>query len=416
MTKRRSAKASRRSGAEWARRGILAATAAITGYFAVSNSLAHVIERADADRAHMIAPRAGVFTAAAAEQNFSISAEADATSPAARLARLALRQDATATNALNVLALQAQMRNETEKTREIFRYSLALSRRELQPQLWTIEEAVGRGDIKGALRGYDTALRTSARAKEILFPVLSTALVEPRVRAELLPIVTSRPAWSGAFLAYLVNSSSEPLAALSFIRMAEKRGLAITDDDRALLVNALASAEGYKQAWDYYSTFHPEADRSQSRDPEFTSGAGVKTLFDWRATEDPELSAVILGGKAGGALDFAVPSTIGGVLMSQTQLLPPGIYRFQGRSSGIDQPRHSQPYWLLRCRDGRELGRVSVPNSDQNNGEFEGEFQVRADCPEQTLILVARASESVSGLLGQINFAALTPARETGRR
>ncbi|MCA0978723.1 hypothetical protein LCM19_10140 [Qipengyuania flava] len=410
MAKPRSKMVPGRSRAEWLRRGFLALTAAIFGYFAITNSLAKVIERADAERAHVIAPRDGVVTAAAAEQKFALSAEAGSSSTAARLARLALRQDATATNALNVLGLQAQMRNETEKTREIFRYSLDLSRRELQPQLWTIEEAVSRGDIKGALRGYDVALRTSSRAKPILFPVLSTAIAEPRVRSELLPIIASKPNWSGDFLAYLVNSSSKPLAALTFIRAAEKRGLAVNDDDRALLVNALASTDGYEQAWDYYATFHPQADRSRSRDPQFTLGAGQKTLFDWRATEDPQLSAVILTGRQGGALDFSVPPTIGGVLMSQTQLLPPGIYRFEGRSRGIDQPRQSLPYWLLRCRSGRELGRLAVPNSEQNNGEFEGEFRVPADCPEQTLVFVARASESVSGLSGQIRYAALAPA------
>ncbi|WP_460101522.1 hypothetical protein [Qipengyuania sp. 483] len=359
-----------------------------------------------------MAPYDGVLTASAAEHQFTLSAEADANSESARLARLALRQDATATNALNVMGLQAQMRNATEKTREIFRYSLQLSRRELQPQLWTIEEAVSRGDIEGALRGYDIALRTSSRAKRILFPVLSTALAEPRVRAELLPIIATKPGWSGDFLEHLVNNSPDPLAAQAFIQETEKRGLVIADDDRALLVNSLAGKEGYEEAWRYYNAFRLDAKRNHSRDPRFDMALGVRTLFDWRTSEDPKLSAVILSGETGGLLDFAVPPTIGGELMNQTQLLAPGRYKLEGRSSGIDQPERSQPYWALLCRNGRELGRISIPNSDQRNGKFAGEFEVPPGCPEQLLVFVARASDAVNGLSGQINYAALSQINE----
>jgi hypothetical protein len=65
----------------------------------------------------------------------------------------------------------------------------------------------------------------------------------------------------------------------------------------------------------------------------------------------------------------------------------------------------------LRCSDGRELGRVALPNSDEAEGNFAGRFSVPAGCPVQTLVLVAPGSEGVSGLSGQIDRAQMSPAR-----
>lgn len=403
---------SRRSARNWAVRGALALVVITLGYLSVTGSLAQVIEGADPARAHLLAPRNGVITAALAEQQFSMQPGPDDQAEPARLARLALRQDATAAAALNVLGLQAQLRHDTERARELFRYSLLLSRRELRPQLWSIQEAVNRGDIKDALRGYDIAMRTSASAPGILFPVLASALAEPRVRAALLPIIETRPVWAAGFVDYMATSRIDPAAAVTFIRQAEDVGLPVSNDHRAALVNALSGTQGYEQAWDYYVTFNADADRRRSRDPEFALQTDARTLFDWRASEVTQLSAAILATEQGGILDFAVPPTIGGTLVSQTQLLPPGTYRLEGRSTGIDQPDRSRPYWMLRCRNGRELGRVPVPNSNQDNGRFVGEFTVPADCPEQTLVLVARATDAIAGVLGQIDRAALVPVQQ----
>ena len=96
--------------------------------------------------------------------------------------------------------------------------------------------------------------------------------------------------------------------------------------------------------------------------------------------------------------------------MQQTQLLPPGSYRISGRSRGIDQAERSRPYWVLLCQDGRELGRVEVPNSDVANGEFAGRISVPGDCAVQTLSLIARASDDIAGVSGQIERAMLVPA------
>ncbi len=86
----------------------------------------------------------------------------------------------------------------------------------------------------------------------------------------------------------------------------------------------------------------------------------------------PGFSASIQRDGQGAVFDFFAPASLGGALLQQIQFLPPGgIGMLSGRSSGINQPVESQPYWILTCTDnGRELGRVAVPNSDQAGGAF----------------------------------------------
>ncbi|MBU2341472.1 MAG: hypothetical protein KKE77_09560 [Alphaproteobacteria bacterium] len=376
----------------------------------MGDSFARLVESADPIRATALAPGNGVILAAAAQQEFAMAPSTDDNSKASRLARLALLKDPTAVEALSVLGLQAQLRNETERARDLFEYSLLLSRRELRPQIWAIEEAVNRGDIAAALRSYDIALRTSREAPGLLLPNLAAALAEPKVRAALLPIMQTEPVWAESFLSRVATSGIDPVAGLAFFREGESIDLPVTDDLRAALVNGLMADGEISDAWAYYSEFRPGAARNRSRDPEFALNPNTRAVFDWMPSLAPGLSSAILQEGEGGVLDFSLPPGTGGPLVQQTQLLPPGAYRLTGRSRAIDQPDRSSPYWVLQCQDGRELGRVEVPNSDVANGEFEGRLMVPGDCPVQTLSLIARSSDDIAGVSGQIERASLAPA------
>jgi hypothetical protein len=177
------------SAREWSIRVVLAIIAAALGVFAVSVSLANVITPASPALAHLLSPTDGRITARLAENEFALRAISSSQSRAAKLADLALRQDPTAVDALSVLGLQAQLRRDLSRAQNLFGYSLALSRRDLRARIWAIEEAVQRGDINGALMNYDIALRTSRDAVDTLFPVLSSALKEPKIRASLIRVM-----------------------------------------------------------------------------------------------------------------------------------------------------------------------------------------------------------------------------------
>jgi hypothetical protein len=288
-------------------------------------------------------------------------------------------------------------------------YALRLSRRDLPAQLWAIEDAVGRGDVTAALANYDIALRTSRKAPELLFPVLSAAISNPEVRREAAGTLAARPIWAPAFVFYVAEGGPDPVATARLFRDLARVNYPVPGHEQAAVINALAVRNLTGEAWSYYASTHLGADRSRSRDPRFTADARNPSIFDWTPVDGDSASASIQPGRTGGSVDFTAPAAVGGMVLKQTQVLPPGRYRLIGGSSDIRQEADARPYWTLTCPDGRELGRVDVPSSTAT-GTFSGMFTVPADCLVQQLALVLRPSDAVGGTSGRINRAALVPS------
>lgn len=409
MPKRRAA-LPRRSAAEWGVRGTLAIAAAALGYLSVTHSLAYMIRGSAPERAHALAPWDGRITALLSEKLSGPDATAADRQQADAMARLALRQDPTAVAAVATLGINAQVRGDTATARRIFAYSEKLSRRDLRTRLWAIEDAVARNDVPGALRNYDIALRTSRIAPDLLFHIMANAISDAEIRQALIATLAKRPAWSDQFIGYVSGNGPDARATASLFEAVHRRGIVLPAGSPAALIGRLLSEGHTDDAWRFYAAIMPGVDRRAARDPGFTANLTSPTPFDWQPITDSGVSATIQRGEQGGIFDFAVPPNLGGPLLRQTQLLPPGDYAIEGRSIGIDQADGALPYWALTCAEGRELGRVTVPNSAQANGRFAGRFTVPAGCPVQQLQLVARPSEALSGLTGQIDDVRLRPA------
>lgn len=400
----------RRSPVEWAIRGAGAAIVAALGIGAVTGSIAASVRGRDPALAHRLAPSDGRWTALLAS-SLSLS-EA---SPAQRrradaLARLALRQNPAAVQAVSALGINAQIRGDTPGARRLFRYAERLSRRDQPTHLWAIEDAVVRNDIPDALRHYDMALRTSRTSSKLLFPTLASAIEDATVRRALLRRLGSKPGWTAEFTDYVaINGAPRPTAQL--LRAMQQSGLSVPEQSRATLLGRLLVANDIAGAWNYYQSLRPGVDRRVSRDPTFSDTVGVPTAFDWVPLTDGGVVTTLQRGddKRPGTFQFSAPSSVGGPVLQQMQFLPPGTYRLEGRASEIEQPADSLPYWQLTCIGGRELGHVVVPASANNGGVFRGEYQVPADCPTQLLMLIARPSDAVGGISGQIDQVRLKP-------
>ncbi len=391
-------------------RGLIAASAAGLGWISVSGTAAYMMRSGASERAHALAPGDGRVTALAAERLSGAEASRADRARGTALARTALRQDATAVPAAIILGLDAQTRGDLRGARRLFAFADRLSRRELQTQLWAIEDGVARGDVPAVLRNYDVALRTSRNAPDLLFPILAGAISEGTIRRELLRVLAGDPAWGPSFINY-ASANADPRAAVSLFQAMARRGMPVTDEPRARLVAALIRRGLAPQAWAYYAATRPGVDPRRSRDPAFTGEAEIPTPFDWVPVDEGGVSASLQREGDGGVFDFAAPTTVGGPLLRQTQMLPPGDYRLAGRSTDIEQAQDALPYWLLACGDGSELGRFDVPNSVQAGGRFAGRFTVPTGCPTQVLMLVARPVDKPGGLTGRIVQAQLAPAR-----
>lgn len=391
-------------------RGGLALVAAVLGGMSVTHSLARVIENDDPAQAHQLAPNDGRIAALLASVQLAENTTV-AQAGTERLARRALRQDPTAVAAVSTLGFEAQLRGDLAGAQRLFGYSQKLSRRDLPTQLWAVENAVARGDIAGALQHYDIALRTSKSAPDILFPVLAGAIADPAIRYHLIATLAKKPVWGPGFIAWLAGNGTDPQAAARLFLGIRQAGIPLTPEAVAAAVNGLVAAGTVDDAWRFYSLMYQGVDRRVSRDPRFTANLSTASLFDWQPVDDGTISTSIQRGTTGGVFVFSVPSSGGGMLLRQMQMLPAGNYQLSGHSEGINQRDSSLPYWALTCANGRELGRVVVTRSTVADGNFTGRFSVPSGCPVQTLSLVAKPSDDVEGVTGQIDRVRLAPKR-----
>lgn len=400
----------RRSPREWALRGGIAVAALVLGYISGIEALAFSIAESDVEQAYALNPDDGRIEAKLAEQLMVGGGGADQQARSVRLAHKALLKEPLAVSALTAMALNDQMRGETGRARNLFIRSDALSRREFGAQLWLIEDAVGRGDIPGALKHYDIALRTTARAPELLFPVLSSAISDPRIARELARVLAKRPGWSEAFAQYVSTSGAYAKSAARLFRLLSLEHVAVPKIAAANAVNGLITANAFDSAWDYYRTLRKGADRRYSRDPRFGAQIEIPTAFDWTPVMiEAGIAASIQKTAKDGVFEFAAPATVGGTVLQQMQVLPPGSYNLEGHTMGIALPDGERPYWSLVCVDGREVGRVELRNSSEADGNFAGSLVVSNTCPAQLLRLVVRPSNAVSGASGQIDNVQLGP-------
>lgn len=406
---RRRGSLSKRSVKEWGVRGALAVLALGLGGISIANSLAEVVKGDDPAQAHVLAPGNGKITALLAAKQLGDASVESAPSETVQLARLAVRQDPTAVQAIATLGFEAMMQHNPTMARRLFAYSQHLSRRDLQTQIWAIEDAVTRGDVADALRHYDIALRTSNRAPDLLFPVLSKAIVDTDVRTGLVAIMAKRPGWSLQFINYLANSSGSLEVSANFLAQLQHAGVRAPEDAVAATVNGLLANQAFETAWQFYALVRSGVDRRQSRNPQFSSNLSTPSQFDWTPVNDAVINTSIQRDGRHGLFDFSVPPSVGGTLLTQMQMLPPGRYKLEGHTTGIDQSAQTAPYWVLTCHGGGELGRIEIPNSTQSDGAFSGQLQVDRNCPVQMLALIARASDGIAGNSGQINRVQLSP-------
>ena len=396
----------RRSGIEWGTRCALALLASMLGYQTVTHGIALAVQRTDAVQAYRLAPSDSQIAAALAASIFTTDQSPRAQPHITDLARQALRGDPTAEQAAATLGLQEQLRGHSVMARRWFGYAQMLSRRDLQVQLWAIEDAIGRGDIPAALHQYDTALRTSNAASELLFPVLGGAIAEPDVRRGLVSTLVKKPSWATSFIEYAANAGVDPKAVATLFVDLRRAGVAVSGEATRAVITRLVQAGSPMLAWRYYATVRASVDRYRSRDPSFTAQLDVPTPFDWVVANEPGVSASIEAGHRGGLVNFSALSGVGGEVVRQMQFLPPGRYRIEGHAKDTDRSTRSTSYWTLNCWHGRELEQVVVPADKR----FAGFFTVPVDCPLQMLTLVARASDAITGVSGQIDRVQLAPA------
>lgn len=394
---------------QWTARFVLLAIVIGISAHSFLNTLANVTAQSSREIGYKLAPENGVIAAKYAEFLVSTSLNARPDSEAVTISRKALVREPLAVEALTVLALSQRLQGHQKASNELLKLSTRMSRRELQPRLWEIENAVQRGQLDEVLRQYDIALRTSSTASGILFPILSAALTEPLVRQRVTTMLSHDPIWGSKFMEFVSGSSTEPLAGAIFFEEARRSGVAIDEELRVNLINTLWSKGDFKNAWKFYSALRRGVRRNFSRDPNFNNLSQVRAPFDWQPSSDPDISVAILRDGKAGVFEYAAPPGFGSTALTQAQMLSAGQYRLSGHASIPSLPKRFRPYWSLKCDDGRELERVMLPAGGEHRS-FTGRLTVPANCPIQTLALVIRSTDRFEGVEGRIHDVHLVPS------
>ena len=393
----------------WVVRGAVAVLLGAVGTFSVVATLAQTLASKNVELAHSLLPSDGRIAGRYAVSLVDPKAPASNLPKVEALARKALLRDGTSVSAASLLGLSAELHGDAVAARRAFSYAEKLSRRDLQTQLWAIESAVQRGDIPNALYQYDIALRTSPNVSTVLFPILLAASgTDDAIRSALVRTLAMRPSWSEGFANFAGTKSANPRSTMRLFVDLQRARIKVPDNAQAGLIGLLIAAGATDEAWEYYASVRGGVNRLQSRDPQFAA-TGTPSVLDWVPVNEGSIVTDLQPLGATGKFNFFVPAGAGGTLLQQLQLLSPGSYRFTGKGTLPHLQRSSQPYWVLKCQNGTELGRAEFSEKAISAGSFAGVFKVPANCPIQILMLTARLSDEASDISGQIIEARLVP-------
>jgi len=320
------------------------------------------------------------------------------------LAATTLARDLTQTAAIEFRAVDAEQAGDAVRAGRLFDLSGAISRRSLPTRLWLIQRSVDRGDVRGALRDFDLALRTSAAAPSLLFPILAGATTDPALVAPIARMIDRPSDWRLPFLNFAVVHGDARASAALLLALRD-RALATSNGVDQAMIARLVDARDFALVGHVRDAFSPSrAQRQLLEDGAFGDATAVYP-FGWNLVGRGDIGAE--RGESGErpSLAWRAQPGRGGQVAAQLLLLAPGNYRLTTKTA---VPGDVAPYWSLTCG---EDGGASLATLDQPNhaGAVAGvDLTVPAGCTGQWLTLTLRAGGVSGGQSGAIAAVAIT--------
>ncbi len=308
----------------------------------------------------------------------------------------ALSREPVLADAASTLGAIFDLRGQGARADVAFGIAERLSRRELRAQLWFIERTVQRGDVNGALRHYDIALRTKASSGNLLLPVLVGASNDPAIRRALMAKLRENPAWRLSYLRAMLTAPPSPVAVADQIA---HTGLdPAIDADRRILsdgLDHLVRTRNYRLA----AAALPRAPASSSmiRNAGFEAAPALLP-FDWWLNTDTDLSAYREPGQLGdGRYVLRVSSdNRSGQFARQLVALVPGRYTLDGIAGTSGEASGAMPMITVACADTRTTLATRTPGATPR-AAFALDFTIPlTGCAAQWISIDAPLSASVS--------------------
>jgi hypothetical protein len=317
------------------------------------------------------------------------------------LVRKALARDLTLTPAIELRAADLATSGHEAEAGQLFRLSDRLSRRSLPTRLWLIQDAVDHGDVEGALRNFDIALRTSSDAPPILYPVLAKAAADPGLTVPLARTLDRSSDWRLMFLEWVVANDASVGPVANVVAHMHDRAFVIGNGVDQQMIERLVTQRAFQPAILLRRRFG-KASGAGVADAHF-SDASARYPFGWSLIGGGSLGAERASGAGGPMLSYhAVPARSGQVA-AQLLNLAPGRYVLASRTAA--EAIGNAPYWSITCGEagGAQIARLDQPA--MAGGTSATAFAVPGGCIAQwlTLSIPAGSDGQVSGAIAWVS-------------
>lgn len=304
---------------------------------------------------------------------------------AARHAATALRRNPTLPAAARLVAMQTALGGNEAQAAALFEYAAAMSKRDIPTQFWLLERRVAQNDVSGALSHFGIALRVAPGTRDLLFPVLTSALSERHLVAPIARLVRSGDSWRPAFLYYVPVHAADARHAASLFLALAALGQPPAPDHLAPLIGRLIAASAYDQAARLYAL----VDRNWRRgdvNAQLDGGfdrAGDFPPLGWTVNPDTAFRGARPDRSDDLALHVNLPASGRVWAARRLLLLPAGRYALNGRVGATEGQPAGRVRIGLACLQDQEPS--SYAEAPVAGGAIRGMIATPPGCPVQWL-------------------------------